>query len=122
MAQISSRKVVTPKIIRRGTPKIKPKIKTVPKKVKPKKVIKRKKRRRKRASKVALKKVEEETLPEEVRWLEDDPHDNILSRFIGLLIEYFKILCKSKILNKPCRCPKRTAMANFKEATAAADD
>ncbi len=76
------KKVVTPKIV--SKPKSKAKIVPKPtiKKPKLKKAIKKKRAVKLRTKKKLPKKVEEERLPEEIRWLEDDPHDNILSRFI----------------------------------------
>jgi hypothetical protein len=48
---------------------------------KKKKVIKKRKIVRRSLRKKSSKK-EDEQLPEDVKWLEDDPHDEILSRFI----------------------------------------
>jgi hypothetical protein len=58
-------------------PKRKPSTKVTRKK----KVIRKRKIVKKTAGRKGIKK-DEEKLPEDVKWLEDDPHDEILSRFI----------------------------------------
>ena len=74
-----AKKGVRPKIVKK--PKPKPKLKPSVKRGKAKKVVKKRRPVKKRPSKKPIKKADEQ-LPEDVKWLEDDPHDEILSRFI----------------------------------------
>lgn len=77
------KKGVRPKTIKKPKlkPKSKPKRRPSVKRGKTKKVIKKRKPVKKRPAKKPIKKADEQ-LPEDVKWLEDDPHDEILSRFI----------------------------------------
>jgi hypothetical protein len=71
------RKGIKAKFVKKTTSKRQPSAKLVKKK----KVAKKRKVVKKASKKKAMKKGEEH-LPEDVKWLEDDPHDEILSRFI----------------------------------------
>ncbi len=76
------KKVATPRVVPRIKPTKKRSPKPTVKKGKVKKGGRKKRAIKRRAAKKVPIKAEEETLPEEIRWLEEDPHDNILSRFI----------------------------------------
>jgi hypothetical protein len=73
------KKGVKPKTVKKTKPgsKRRPSVK----RGKAKKVVKKRRPVKKRPSKKPIKKADEQ-LPEDVKWLEDDPHDEILSRFI----------------------------------------